>query len=84
MTLKTDIQIFVTCIVSYVILWYPIPLHSIARYCVVGFGVRAVSRKTPIYFIENHLIEAFMQNYSTESNILLRISDLVQKANLII
>ena len=25
--------------------------NSIARYYVVGFGARAVSRKTPIYFI---------------------------------
>ena len=37
--------------VSYVILLYPVPLHSIVRYCVVGFGARAVSRKTPKYFI---------------------------------
>ena len=28
-----------------------IPLHSMACYCVVGFGTRAVSRKTPINFI---------------------------------
>ena len=35
--------------VSYVILCYPIPLHGIACYCVVGFGARAVSCKTPTY-----------------------------------
>ena len=29
-----------------------IPLYGIAWYCIVGFGARAVSRKTPIYFIE--------------------------------
>ena len=40
------------CMVSYFILWYPIPLHGTACYCIcVGFGARAVSRKTPIYFI---------------------------------
>ena len=39
------------CIVSYGILCYPAPLHGIAYYCVVGFGARAVSRKT-IYFIK--------------------------------
>ena len=32
------------------IAWYCIVL-----YCVVGFGARAVSRKTPIYFIINWL-----------------------------
>ena len=37
--------------VSYVILLYPIPLHSIVRYCVVAFGAQAVSCKTPIYFM---------------------------------
>ena len=37
--------------VSYVVLLYPILLHSIVRYYVVGFGARAVSRKTLIYFI---------------------------------
>ena len=37
--------------VSYDILWYPIPFHGIACFCDVGFGARAVSRKTPIYFI---------------------------------
>ena len=31
------------------IAWYCIVL-----YCVVGFGARAVSRKTPIYFIEKN------------------------------
>ena len=36
-----------------------------------------------IYLIQSYA-KAFMQNYPTESNILLRISDLVQKANLII
>ena len=29
------------------------PLHGIACFYDVGFGARAVSRKTPIYFIEN-------------------------------
>ena len=27
------------------------PLHGIACFCDIGFGARAVSRKTPIYFI---------------------------------
>ena len=34
--------------------WFPviaIPLHGIACYCVVGFGERAVSHTTPIYFM---------------------------------
>ena len=26
------------------------PLHGIACFCDIGFGARAVSRKTPIYF----------------------------------
>ena len=33
-----------SCIISYGIAWY----------CIVGFGVRAVSHKTPIYFIKWH------------------------------
>ena len=42
------------------ILWYcifachSIVLYGIAWYCIVGFGARAVSRKTPIYFIINN------------------------------
>ena len=27
------------------------PLHGIACFCDIGFGARAVSRKTPIFFI---------------------------------
>ena len=27
------------------------PLHGIACFCDIGFGARAVSRKTPIYFM---------------------------------
>ena len=46
--------------VSYVILLYPIPLHSIVRCCVVGFGERAVSRKTPLYFIISADYEAII------------------------
>ena len=37
--------------VSYVMLWYPVPLHSIACYLVADFGTRAVPRKATIYFI---------------------------------
>ena len=38
--------------VWYGILWYLMtPLHGIACFYDVGFGARAVSRKTPIYFI---------------------------------
>ena len=29
-----------------------IPLHGIACFCDIGFGARAVSRKTPIFFIK--------------------------------
>ena len=38
-------------IVSCGIFCYPTPLYGIACYCVVGFGARAVSCKTPICFI---------------------------------
>ena len=38
--------------VSYFILWYPIPLHAFGL-----FGARAVSRKTPIYFIVSYTSE---------------------------
>ena len=52
-------QIFMHGIVWYCMellcnLWYRIvfmSFHCIAWYCIVGFGARAVSRKTPIYFI---------------------------------
>ena len=37
------------CIVLYT--WYCMVLYYILRYCIVGFNARAVSRKTPIYFI---------------------------------
>ena len=33
------------------IVLYLTVLHGIAWYCIVGFGARAVSRKTAIYFI---------------------------------
>ena len=39
------------CIASYGILCYLTVSNSIARYCVVGFGAQAVSRKMPIYLI---------------------------------
>ena len=39
------------CIVLYGITLYRIKSYGIATYCIVGFGARAVSRKTPIYFI---------------------------------
>ena len=35
---------------SYGIAWYCMVLHC----TIVGFGARAVSRKTPIYFIRGH------------------------------
>ena len=41
------------CIVLYSIALYRIKSHGIAWYCIVGFGARAVSRKTPIYFISS-------------------------------
>ena len=44
--------------VSYVILWYPIKLHDIACYCVVGFA-GAVSRKAPIYLIFSTILALF-------------------------
>ena len=31
------------------------PLHGIACFCDIGFGARAVSRKTPIFFIIYHI-----------------------------
>ena len=37
----------------YCIVRFRIKSYGIAWYCIVGFGARAVSRKTPIYFIEN-------------------------------
>ena len=37
------------------------PLHGIACFCDVGFGARAVSRKTPIYFIL--IYDYFVQDY---------------------
>ena len=53
------------CIISYGIAllhccihgiaWYCIASYGIAWYCIVCFGARAVSRKTPIYFILNNL-----------------------------
>ena len=49
------------CMVSYFVLWYPIPLHGIACYCVVGFGARAVSRKTPLYFMASYGICRFFR-----------------------
>ena len=46
------------CILCYRIVFmlyrYCMVLYYILRYCIVGFGARAVSRKTPIYFICNN------------------------------
>ena len=42
-----------SCIISYGIAWY----------CIVGFGVRAVSHKTPIYFIKWHFWGTKLQMY---------------------
>ena len=39
------------CILLHCIAWYLMVSNSIARYCILGFGMQAVSRKTPIYFI---------------------------------
>ena len=39
------------CIISYGIALLHCCIHGIAWYCIVGFSARAVSRKTPIYFI---------------------------------
>jgi hypothetical protein len=39
------------CIVWFGVLCYLVVSNSIACYCIVGFSARAVSRKTPIYFI---------------------------------
>ena len=44
----------------YGILWYlMIPLHGIACFCDIGFGARAVSRKTPIFFIVSNYIAQY-------------------------
>ena len=44
--------------VWYGILWYLMtPLHGIACFYDVGFGARAVSRKTPIYFMQVYFWE---------------------------
>ena len=56
------------CIVWYLMLSFVIliPFHGIACYCVVGYGARAVSRKTPIYFItvtEYHHHFIFFQRF---------------------
>ena len=42
-----------SCIISYGIAWY----------CIVGFGVRAVSHKTPIYFIKWNFWGTKLQMY---------------------
>ena len=42
--------------VMYGMVFYAIPLHGIACFYDVGFGARAVSRKTPIYFIKYYQI----------------------------
>ena len=36
--------------------------YGVAGYCIVGFGARAVSRKTPTYFILTHLQKKKMLN----------------------
>ena len=40
------VMLYYICIVLHVI-----ALYGVAWYCIVGFGARAVSRKTPTYFI---------------------------------
>merc|ERR1719331_2391255 len=37
-----------------------IVLYGVAWYCIVGFGARAVSRKTPTYFILLLLVSCFL------------------------
>ena len=46
------------------------PLHGIACFYDVGFGARAVSRKTPIYFIDFHSALTFLDRTMSCSRLL--------------